>query len=241
VAVAVLAGMTLLPAVLTLLGSRVNSLRVPTGRRGGSGTFWLNWSQRVMRRPLVSALGAAALLIALSLPGLSMVTANRSLEQLPRTTDVRVGNEILVRRITGPGQGREGAMTILIRPSDAGPAGLLQTASHFRARLARDPLIVRATMEQVGPSVLVVGQLRVDPESSLATNTLVRRVRAWVGPHGLVSGVSAFNYDLNTEVGNDLWKVMALVLALSYLVLLALLRSVVLPLKAVIMNLLSIG
>ena len=132
-------------------------------------------------------------------------------------------------------------MTILIRPSDAGPAGLLQTASQFRSRLARDPLIVRATMERVGPSMLVVGQMRVDPESSLATDTLVPRVRAWVGPHGLVSGVSAFNYDLNTEVGNDLWKVLALVLALSYLVLLALLRSVVLPLKAVIMNLLSIG
>ena len=241
VTVAVLAGMTLLPAVLTLLGPRVNSLRVPTGRFGGSGTFWLHWSQRVMRRPLVSALGAAALLIALSLPALSMVTANRALEQLPRSTDVRVGNSILVNRITGPGQGREGAMTILIRPSDAGPAGLLQTASHFRSRLARDPLIVRATMERVGPSMLVVGQMRVDPESGLATDTLVPRVRAWVGPHGLVSGVSAFNYDLNTEVGNDLWKVLALVLALSYLVLLALLRSVVLPLKAVIMNLLSIG
>ena len=56
-----------------------------------------------------------------------------------------------------------------------------------------------------------------------------------------VDGVSAFNHDLNEEVGGDLWKVMALVLVLCYLVLLVLLRSVLLPLKAVIMNLLSIG
>jgi uncharacterized membrane protein YdfJ with MMPL/SSD domain len=69
----------------------------------------------------------------------------------------------------------------------------------------------------------------------------VPRVRSWVGGKGLVSGLSAFNHDLNSEVGNDLWKLMALVLALSYLVLLFLLRSVLLPLKAVVMNLLSIG
>src|SRR5207302_1367558 len=79
------------------------------------------------------------------------------------------------------------------------------------------------------------------PESQAAVDQLVPRVRSWVGGHGLVSGLSAFNHDLNTEVGNDLWKLMALVLALSYVVLLVLLRSVVLPLKAVVMNLLSIG
>jgi uncharacterized membrane protein YdfJ with MMPL/SSD domain len=83
--------------------------------------------------------------------------------------------------------------------------------------------------------------MRVDPESTQAVDVLVPRVRSWVGSQGLVSGVSAFNHDLNSEVGNDLWKVMALVLGLSYLVLLVLLRSVLLPLKAVVMNLLSIG
>ena len=241
VAIAVLAGMTLLPAVLQLLGPRINGLRVPSRRGRDRSGFWLAWSRRVMRRPLLSAGGAAAVLIVLSLPAFAMVTANRSLEQLPSSTDVRVANDILTRRITGPGQGHEGALTILVRPSDAGAAGPEAVGAQLRDRLARDPLIVAASLERAGPSVVVVGELRVDPESSPATDTLVPRVRAWVGHRGLVSGVSAFNHDLNEQVGGDLWKVMALVLGLSYLVLLALLRSVVLPLKAVIMNLLSIG
>ena len=56
-----------------------------------------------------------------------------------------------------------------------------------------------------------------------------------------VGGVSAFNYDLNQEVGSDLWMVIAAVVVLAYAVLLVLLRSVLLPLKAVVMNLLWSG
>jgi uncharacterized membrane protein YdfJ with MMPL/SSD domain len=242
VVVAVLAAMTLLPAVLTLLGPRINSLRVPA-RRASAGRegFWLRWSQRVMRRPLLAAAGSAAVLIALAVPAFSMVTANRSLEQLPHSTDVRTGNAILTSRITGPGEGREGALTILVRPQDASGSTPAAVADQLRARLARDPLVAAASLDPVGASVIVVGQLKADPESTAAVEQLVPRVRSWVGGRGLVSGISAFNYDLNTEVGNDLWKLMALVLGLSYLVLLVLLRSVVLPLKAVVMNLLSIG
>jgi uncharacterized membrane protein YdfJ with MMPL/SSD domain len=242
VAVAVLAGMTLLPAVLTMLGPRINALRIP-GRRGqrtGAG-FWVGWTRRVMARPLLAAGAAAAVLITLALPAFSLTTANRSLEQLPASTDVRVGNAILTRQITGPGQGREGALTILVRPQDAGSAGPATVATALRARLARDPLIQSTLVEPAGASRIVVGQLRVDPESTVAVDQLVPRVRSWVGGRGLVSGLSAFNHDLNSEVGNDLWKLMALVLALSYVVLLFLLRSVLLPLKAVVMNLLSIG
>jgi RND superfamily putative drug exporter len=242
VTVAVLAAMTLLPAVLMLLGPRINALRIPGRKqRPGREGFWMRWTRGVMRRPLLSALGAATLLIVLSLPAFSMVTANRSLEQLPPSTDVRVGNAILTRQITGAGQGREGALTILVRPQDAGGSSPAAVAAQLRAKLARDPLVQRATVEPAGPSQIVVGLLRVDPESSQAVDVLVPRVRSWVGDRGLVSGLSAFNHDLNTEVGDDLWKVMALVLGLSYLVLLMLLRSVLLPLKAVVMNLLSIG
>ena len=242
VAVAVLAAMTLLPAVLSLLGERINALRVPGRRRAPDRAgFWIGWTERVMRRPLLAAGGSVAVLIVLALPAFSLVTANRSLEQLPRSTDVRVGNALLTSRITGPGQGREGALTILVRPQDAGAAGPAAVAARLRARLARDPLIAAASLDPVADSVIVVGQLRVDPESQAAVDQLVPRVRSWVGSQGLVSGLSAFNHDLNSEVGNDLWKLMALVLGLSYLVLLVLLRSVVLPLKAVVMNLLSIG
>ena len=197
-------------------------------------------------RPLLCFVGAAALLIALTIPALSMVTQNRALEQLPRSTDVRVGTALLTSRITGVGQGREGSIDVLVRPA-GGSADEL--ARRITAKLGDDPLITKATVEPVAGGLLVVGYLGVDPESSQAVDVLVPRVRTMVaheaaGSRGVeadVDGVSAFNHDLNEEVGGDLWKVMVLVLVLCYLVLLVLLRSVLLPLKAVIMNLLSIG
>ncbi len=159
---------------------------------------------------------------------------------------MRVGTALLTSRITGVGQGREGSIDVLVRPA-GGSADEL--ARRITAKLGDDPLITKATVEPVAGGLLVVGYLGVDPESSQAVDVLVPRVRTMVaheaaGSRGVeadVDGVSAFNHDLNEEVGGDLWKVMVLVLVLCYLVLLVLLRSVLLPLKAVIMNLLSIG
>ena len=190
VTVAVLAAMTLLPAVLMLLGPRINALRIPGRKeRPGREGFWMRWTRGVMRRPLLSALGAATLLIVLSLPAFSMVTANRSLEQLPPSTDVRVGNAILTKQITGPGQGREGALTILVRPQDAGGSSPAAVAAQLRARLALDPLVQAATVEPAGPSQIVVGLLRVDPgvepggrRAGAARPLLGRRPRAGERP-----------------------------------------------------------
>ncbi|MFI5048629.1 MAG: MMPL family transporter [Gaiellales bacterium] len=248
VAVTIAGTLTLLPALLAIVGRSVNRGRI--GRRRStspaSSGFWQRWTAGVMRRPLLCFVGAAALLIALTIPALSMVTQNRALEQLPRSTDVRVGTELLTSRITGVGQGREGSIDVLVRPA-GGSADEL--ARRITAKLGDDPLITKATVEPVAGGLLVVGYLGVDPESSQAVDVLVPRVRTMVaheaaGSRGVeadVDGVSAFNHDLNEEVGGDLWKVMGLVLVLCYLVLLVLLRSVLLPLKAVIMNLLSIG
>jgi uncharacterized membrane protein YdfJ with MMPL/SSD domain len=246
--VTIAATVTLLPALLAIVGRRVNSGRI--GRRRSTSPastgFWQRWTAGVMRRPLLCFLGAAGLLIALTIPALSMVTQNRALEQLPRSTDVRVGTALLTSRITGIGQGREGAIDVLVRPAGGDAREL---AGRIAGKLGDDPMIQRAAVEPVSGGLLVIGYLAVDPESSQAVDVLVPRVRAMVareaaGTRGVeadVDGVSAFNHDLNEEVGGDLWKVMALVLALCYLVLLVLLRSVLLPLKAVIMNLLSIG
>jgi len=249
VAVTIAATVTLLPALLAIVGRRINSGRIGRRRRSTSPAstgFWQRWTAGVMRRPLLCFTGAAALLIALTIPALSMVTQNRALEQLPRSTDVRVGTAVLTSRITGVGQGREGAIDVLVRPEGASADDL---ARRIARRLGSDPLITRAAVEPVAGGLLVVGYLGVDPESTQAVDVLVPRVRTMVAQeaaasHGAeadVDGVSAFNHDLNEEVGGDLWKVMVLVLVLCYLVLLVLLRSVLLPLKAVIMNLLSIG
>src|SRR5207244_7681165 len=113
-------------------------------------------------------------------------------------------------------------LTILVRPQDAGGSTPAAVADHLRARLARDPLVAVTSLDPVGASVIVVGQLKVDPESTAAVEQLVPRVRSWVGGRGLVSGLSAFNFDLNTEGGKGLWKSMPLVLGLALLLMLVL-------------------
>jgi uncharacterized membrane protein YdfJ with MMPL/SSD domain len=248
VAVTLLATVSLLPALLAIVGRNVNRGRLrprSPADRGGSA-FWRRWAGIVMRRPVLFFAAAATTLIVLTIPAFSLVTANRALEQLPASSDVRVGTRLLIDRITGPGQGREGAVSVLLLGGDG--SARQAVARRIASTLSADRMIASAGIEPVSGGLLVIAPLRIDPDAAPAVDTLVPRVRAEVardargsGVSTAVDGLSAFNYDLNEEVGGDLWKVMALVLALSYLVLLVLLRSLLLPLKAVIMNLLSIG
>jgi uncharacterized membrane protein YdfJ with MMPL/SSD domain len=250
VAVAVLASSTLLPALLHMLGRRVDRGRIRRSHPGRDrrGEFWTAWVARIMRRPLVWFCASAGLLVALTLPALSLETDNRTLEQMPRSSPIVVGNALLSSRITGPGQGEAGAISILIRPHTGDVAALAADARRIAAKVGRDPLVQGTRIRRLGNALNVQALIRVDPESEQAENVLVPRLRAIVHADPVeqratadAGGVSAFNYDLNQEVGSDLWMVIAAVIVLAYLVLLVLLRSVLLPLKAVVMNLLSVG
>jgi uncharacterized membrane protein YdfJ with MMPL/SSD domain len=252
VAVAVLASATLLPALLHWLGARVDRGRVRRrgGRReaGAGHAFWVRWVGGIMRRPVVWFCASAGLLGVLTLPALWLETDNRTLEQMPRSSPIVAGNDILSSRITGPGQGEAGAVSVLVRPRSGDASALAAGARRLAARVGRDPLVERTTIRRLGNALAIQAMLRVDPESAQAENTLVPRLRSLIHGDPIervatvdVGGVSAFNYDLNQEVGSDLWMVIAAVIVLAYVVLLVLLRSVLLPLKAVVMNLLSVG
>ncbi len=251
VAVAVVAAATLLPALLHVVGGRIDSLSLRRRRAPatpGGSSFWQRFARAVMARPVVSFVAAAGLLAVLALPAFSLVTANTSLAQLPRGEAVVRGNDVLVRQITGPGQGREGALIVLVRPGRFGPAPAAAGAERLAAKLLADPRVASTHVERVGDAYEVVAPLRIDPEGPTAVNGLVPDVRALVGALRLepaarvdVGGLSAFQRDLNETVGGDLWLLIVALLVLAYLVLLVMLRSLLLPLKAVIMNLLSIG
>jgi len=251
VAIAVLASSTLLPALLHLLGRRVDRGRLrrrSRPRRERRGEFWARWVGGIMRRPLLWFCASAGLLVALTLPAIALETDNRTLEQMPRSSPIVVGNGILSARITGPGQGPAGAVSILLRPRTGDASALAPDARRIAAKVERDPLVQGTTIRRLGNALNVQAQIRVDPESEQAENELVPRLRTLIHADPVerratvnAGGVSAFNYDLNQEVGSDLWMVIAAVVVLAYLVLLVLLRSVLLPLKAVVMNLLSVG
>jgi uncharacterized membrane protein YdfJ with MMPL/SSD domain len=253
VAVAVLAAATLLPALLHLLGPDVDRWRVPlvgTGEPSG-GAFWHRVTGAVMRRPVTSFVAASVVLLLMASPIIDLRTANTSLSQLPRGEAVVQGSGVLQRDVTGPGQGLVGAFGVVAMPRAGQTAASIRPqVAALAARLGREPEIIagRVAMQRVGPGIQIVAPIRIDAEGMQAVNELVPRVRAIVAASALqrvattaVGGDSAFQRDLNDEVGGDMPFVVAALLLLAYLVLVLMLRSLVLPLKAVVTNLLSIS
>jgi RND superfamily putative drug exporter len=249
VAVSLLASATLLPVLIRLLGHRAYVDSPPLAfirrmftsrarRRPGSTRpgyvrrgFWQRWTEAVTRRPVLSVLAASALLLALAAPALNLHTGTGALRQLPGDHEARAGTAAAAQ-ITGPGA--------------AAPVQVLvprAQASATRAALQRDPEIVRVAPAQAsadGRSVLLVAQPRSDGESP-QTKAMVERLRETLPASAQVGGVTAAQEDLTDLITGSMWKIALFLLGLSYLVLLVLLRSVVLPLKAVLMNLLSVG
>src|SRR3954447_9555250 len=270
VAFSILGAVTLLPALMRLMGRRayrrsrvavtsgllVRALRSFRRRRGSTnpaevkGTFWQRWSDAVMRRPVIAAAGAAAVMLALAYPALHLKVGDGALRQFPKGNETRTGAE-LAARATGPGAA--GPMQIVGR-FDRGKASDRATRGAVRssvAGLGHDRETARVEPPQPsrdGRSVLVTVIPRHDAESDPA-RSLVQRARADASAHrGLarvadvsVGGNTAQLEDFKGLVFGQMWKVALFVAAFSYLVLFALLRSVILPLKAIVMNLLSVA
>jgi uncharacterized membrane protein YdfJ with MMPL/SSD domain len=240
VAVAVLAATTLLPALIALAGrrawepGRVASVTGWVARRLGrrtDGSFWARWTGAIMRRPVIAALGSAAVLLALAVPGLQLEMRNGALEQFPPGHETRVGATAAAQV---QGVGAASPVEIVVPRADV--AAAVRTLRADREIAAFQPPIP----SRDGDRLLVRAIARHHGESSQA-GALVSRLRAELPESALVGGSPAFSRDFVERIAGSLGLIALFVLALSYLVLLLLLRSVVLPLKAVVMNLLSVG
>ena len=264
VAVSVVASATLLPVLIELFGRRAyarNRLFTVTGlvmrsharRRAGSTHpdaerigFWRRWTNAVMRRPVLAVVATASLLLVLAAPVLSLHTSTGALAQFPKGNETRVGFE---QAVALEGRGASGPVGVLIRfhrGTASAPANRAAVAA-LRMRLSSDPQVVRLAGLQTsrdGRAVLVSAIPRREAEAA-ATKALVARLRhelpRTVPAATAVGGSAARQYDVQNMISGSMWKIILFVLGLSYVVLLILLRSVLLPLKAVLMNLLSVG
>ncbi|HEX8084710.1 MAG TPA: MMPL family transporter [Solirubrobacteraceae bacterium] len=244
VSVSILAAATLLPVLISLLGKRAWA---PTGfvgallsrrrvrrNRPPQESFWGRWTAAVMQRPVVAVLGSTVVLAALAAPALNIGTESGALRQLDESHETRVGFEA-ASQVSGRGDG-----TPLKIVADGRGAGELR---QLRERLLKDPAVKSVAAPVVardGRSSLLLVRLDADGESPRAI-AAVKRLRDVTGEGVLVGGTTATLADFNDLVSGSMWKIVLFVLGLSYLVLLVLLRSVVLPLKAVLMNVLSVG
>ena len=255
VAVAILAATTLLPVLMRVLGRRAYTrsrlfsftglLRRRRGARpAGEPGFWQRWTDGVMRRPVLAVAGTSAILLALAAPVLGMSTGTGALDQFPRDHETRQGFEAAAA-LTGPGA--SSPIHVVVRGDDA--AALRPAAGRVAAALRADPGVIGLgdpIPARDGSAVLLTAEPRADGESPAAKAT-VERLRASLpaaagrGAEVDVGGVTAAQSDVSDLVSGSMWKILLFLLGLSYLVLLVLLRSVVLPLKAVLVNLLSVG
>ena len=233
VLISVLASVTLLPALLSAAGERIDRLRLPlpwsTGE-AGSDAFWTGWATRVMRRPVVSLVLGVGAMLALASPLLWLTTFNRGLDELPKTAEVHLATEQAQRLV---GAGYESPVHIL---TPGRPYGLART-------LAQVPGVVTVTppvRSRDGRVWLTDVRLNVEAESRPA-RAIVGRLTALAGPKASVGGSTVFDLDVEHAMVGGLWKVLLLILCACYVVLAFLLRSVLLPLKAVLVNLLSVG
>jgi RND superfamily putative drug exporter len=261
VAVSVLAATTLLPVLMSMFGRRAYSrgrtaivgglvfrgLRNMRRKRGSTHPsrlrtpFWERWAERVMRHPVIAAGLSAALLLVLAIPALSLKFGDGALRQFPQGNETRVGAE-LAAKATSPGAAGPAQVLVRFDRGKADPAAL----DRYAATVRRDPeaaSVAGPRLSRDGRAALLVVTPRHDPESP-AAREMVGRLRAAAAPPGAhvdVGGSTAQVEDFKDLVSGSMWKILLFVLAFSYLVLLVLLRSVLLPLKAVLVNLLSVA
>jgi len=250
--VSVLAALTLLPAVLSLLGDRVNAVRIPViGRKaisgaGSEGRFWAALVGRVMQRPLVSLVAATALLLAAALPVLSIDTGFSGLSTLPDRFPSKQGFNALNRDF--PGVGVDPAQIVV--QGDVSSAPVRSAIDQPKASLAEESAFGPATQSDSagGDVVLLSVPVAGDADSPEATSA-IRNLRAELIPQAfgdlettvLVGGTPAEDVDYFKIVGNWLPLVFAFVLGLSFILLTIAFRSVVIPAVAIALNLLSVG
>ncbi len=250
--VAMLATATLLPVLISLLGRRawapgglvgaLLSRRRGRANRPPESTFWGRWTGAVMRRPVVAVVGASAVLVALAAPAVNLGTESGALRQFDERHETRVGFEAAAS-VGGRG---DGTPLKIVADFQRGTLRDNRDAlAELRADVRRDPA-VRAVAEPIpaedGGAALLFARLDSDGESprALAAVERLRDVRA-EGADVVVGGTPAAIFDFDAIVSGSMWKIALFALGLSYLVLLVLLRSVLLPVKAVLMNILSVG
>ena len=257
VAVSILTATTLLPVLIAMLGDRVmpggvvakvlsffkhTVLRRPQRGPSDATPFWERWSHAVMARPWVAVIGASGTLLFLAIPVLSLETGTEAIAQFPKGSDVRVGNELAQEQSGG------GADPVQVVASFNGSPERAEVAAFERELRATPGVASVAPPAYAAESVLFQATPSAPSESDAAV-ALVDRLRDSVVPASTLSEVASVNVGGETARGNDvrlqvsgsMWKIILFVLALSFVVLMVMLRSLLLPLKAVLMNLLSIG
>ncbi len=257
VVASVLAAMTLLPAVLSLLGDRINWLTIPwVGRLQAkhdetrTGGFWDRASRTVMRAPVLSLILAGGFLIAATVPVLDLATGFAGVSSMPDDVRSRRAFDIIDEKfsagtvtpaqiaIDGPINSPQvqDAINKLVALMDKDPEGSFDTPQPIE-------------VSEDGGSALLTVPVAGDSAEGEAKQAILRLRQEYVpaafasapGVNVYVTGETAFNIDFFTASNGAVRYVFPFVLGMSLILLMIVFRSVVVPIKAIILNMLSVG
>jgi RND superfamily putative drug exporter len=240
--------LTLLPALLGYAGSSIDRLRVRRVEQGSAvdpRRFWYRWSRVIQRHPWRAVLSATLILVVLALPLFSMRLAFTDAGNDPSSLTTRQAYDLLAQ---GFGPGANGPLVVAVALSGGNGR---PTVDRLAAALGRTAGVASVTPPQFNASdtaAAIVVVPTTAPQAA-ATGDLVRRLRADVIPPVVrgtgvaaeVGGETAWSIDAAQFLSGRTFPVIAAVILLSFLLLAAVFRSVTIPVKAAVMNLLSIG
>ncbi|MFK2825407.1 MMPL family transporter [Bacillus sp. B190/17] len=269
VVVAVIGSLTLLPALLYVLDDRIYKWRLlRTDKDSSAG--WRTFASAVMKRPVLIAIAAAAILIAGVMPVQNMKLAIPNVEALPKTFDSRKAYEKIERDFMG--ENRSTIYAIAERKggwlNEAGLDQMKQLEAQFRSKKEvnevntifsvnhiNEPKQLAASLQQPeikkqlqpaiepfirGDKLMIPIHLKVEASSNAAQDL----ARDWSGQHWPVhmqfGGHPKFNQEIYDEIFNKIWLVLAVILVSTFIILMLAFRSIIIPLKAILMNVLGL-
>ena len=253
VAVAVLGSLTVLPATLSKLGDRIEKGRVPflgrlRNRTGGVG-IWSRVLDRVLRRPLLSAIVAASVLVALTIPVLGMQTSLGGTDDTSRDIpEMQTYDRI---QAAFPSEGS--SEMVVIKADDTTSPEVASGIKALEYEATARPALFEGKPSfelSADKSVAIVTIPTVGDGTDDLSNKAVNALRDDIVPNsvGKVDGVEAYTTgeaaatgDFNDAMIGHLPYVFAFVLSAAFLLLLVTFRSIVIPLKAIVLNMLSVG
>jgi uncharacterized membrane protein YdfJ with MMPL/SSD domain len=251
ISVAIVGSLTILPAILSKLEDRVDRGKIPfiwrLQRPAGDSRFWSAVITAVMRRPLVSLLAATAALLALALPALNMHTRVLSFTDLPTSLPVIKAYADIQKAFPGA---QTPAEVIVKAPNVRDPKLLAAGETLIRRALAspyfKQPVRVSASTDgTVGRIDLPI----VGNGTDAASDAGLKLLRGTLIPETLgktpgttvaVTGITAGTKDFNEQMKSRAPIIFAFVLGLAFVLLLLTFRSIVIPIKAILLNLISV-
>ena len=240
------ASLTLLPALLSFSGARVGATRARRGtRRRTRSAFWARWVGAIQRRPVVAAVAATTLMLALAAPALGLRLGTSDAGNDPAGHTTRQAYDLLAQ---GFGKGFNGPLLLTVRLPVTGQA---QALTRLTSAVEHTPGVAAVAPAQLNSTrdVAAIAAYPTSSPESEQTTALVNRLRDRVIPPIAkqtratvdIGGSTATGVDFSHVLSSKLPLFIGIVVALSALLLLIVFRSLLIPLQGAAMNLLSIG